>query len=148
MPTTQKKVHRIVYVTVAIGAIGFIGFLIAPLFLGSRLFGSFEIASWILGALAVVGFSLIGRGVWWAWFVNILCQMIWIVYWAYLGRPGPIITNVVYILVFIQNAYRWNQTYHKEKNLPSNQQTLISLIPKRRRTEEIEEDDDKDLDLP
>lgn len=83
----------------------------------------FEVASWILGAVAVIGFLLIGRRVWWAWYINAFVQLLWVVYWVFIGKnPGPIITNVVYIMVFAQNSIKWSREFHTNKNVSNRNQ--------------------------
>lgn len=75
---------------------------------------NFAVCSWILGAVSIAGFLLIGRRVWWAWFINIVAQIAWIVFWSTSGDPRPIVTSVVYIVVFAQNAFKWSKEYHSK----------------------------------
>lgn len=99
---------------------------------------SLQFWSWSLGAVSIVGFLLIGRRVWWAWYVNVFAQVIWIMYWFMADNYGPIVTNVVYILVFVQNSIMWSREYHiEEAHLPKNERKLGRFFPRR-----VESDDE------
>jgi hypothetical protein len=77
----------------------------------------FDVVVWILSVVGVIGFLLIGRRVWWAWYINAVVQLIWILYWIFIAKSiGPIVGNILTILVFIQNSWRWSKEYHNNKN--------------------------------
>lgn len=108
--------------------IGLVFFFLAPIVLGVRVFTPLALASWSLGALSVAGFLLIGKRIWWAWFINILSQVCWILFWILDRQPGLIITNVVYIMVFAQNAINWAHEYNvTDAGLPKRDRKLGSL---------------------
>lgn len=68
--------------------------------------------SWVLTAVGVTGFILAGRKVWWAWYVNIGCQALWLAYAITTHQWGFIVASVVYTAVFTQNATRWTRERH------------------------------------
>lgn len=65
--------------------------------------------SWLLTAVGVTGFVLAGRKVWWAWYVNIGCQVLWVTYAVVTEQWGFIAASAVYTVVFTQNAIRWTR---------------------------------------
>ena len=71
-----------------------------------------QILSWVVGVVGITGFLLAGRKVWWAWYVNIVCQAIWIAYAIASNQPAFFFTAIFYTGVFSVNAYRWT----KERN--------------------------------
>lgn len=65
--------------------------------------------SWLLTAVGVIGFILAGRKVWWAWYVNIGCQALWLAYALVTHQYGFIVASVVYTVVFTKNAISWTR---------------------------------------
>lgn len=65
--------------------------------------------SWLLTAVGVCGFILAGRKVWWAWYVNIACQFLWLAYAVITAQYGFIVASCVYFVVFTRNAIRWTR---------------------------------------
>jgi hypothetical protein len=65
--------------------------------------------SWLLTAVGVTGFVLAGRKVWWAWYVNIACQFLWLAYALITEQYGFIVASGVYFVVFTRNAVRWTR---------------------------------------
>lgn len=70
--------------------------------------------SWILGLLGVVGFVLAGRKIWWAWYVNIGTQFLWLAYAIITWQLGFLVSAAVYFFVFTQNAVRWTKERHDD----------------------------------
>jgi hypothetical protein len=128
-----------VYLLSIVAIICFAAFFIAPMYIGEdRVLSPIALASWILGAGSVTGFLLIGQRVWWAWYINVVVQALWVAFWVWQGDVGPIITAIVYILVFIQNALRWSHEYHfEEKDIPARERGLRRLRPKDSDEEEV-----------
>lgn len=69
----------------------------------------------ILTAVGVAGFVLAGRKIWWAWYVNIGCQVIWFAYAIATQQWGFIASAALYSWVFIGNARRWTKEHRATK---------------------------------
>lgn len=70
-----------------------------------------QLWSWVLGVVGVVGFILAGKKVWWAWYINLGCQALWLIYAYVTTQYGFIATAVVYTFVFFKNARLWTQEH-------------------------------------
>lgn len=68
-----------------------------------------QLWSWILTIVGVTGFILAGRRVWWAWHVNLFCQILWFTYAFVTAQYGFIAAALVYSVVFTQNAVKWTR---------------------------------------
>lgn len=79
-----------------------------------------QILSWIVGAVGISGFLLAGRKVWWAWYVNIACQVFWILYAIASSTPAFFVTAFFYTAVFAYNAWKWTKERKKEFEPHSN----------------------------
>ena len=75
-----------------------------------------EIWSWLLTVVGATGFILAGRKVWWAWYVNLACQALWMAYALATNQAGFIFGAVFYSAVFTRNAIRW--TRERTTDLP------------------------------
>lgn len=69
--------------------------------------------SWALTLIGVSGFWLAGRKVWWAWYVNIANQALWLAYALTTQQWGFLLGIPVYLAVFVPNALRWTRE-HRE----------------------------------
>lgn len=67
--------------------------------------------SWLLTAVGVTGFVLAGRKVWWAWYVNLACQGLWLTYALVTSQYGFIVASGIYVVVFTRNAIRWTREH-------------------------------------
>lgn len=65
--------------------------------------------SWLLTAVGLAGFVLAGRRVWWAWYINLGCQALWMTYAIVTEQFGFIVAAVAYSIVFARNAARWTR---------------------------------------
>lgn len=65
--------------------------------------------SYLLTAVGLTGFILAGRKVWWAWYVNLACQALWLAYALATHQFGFVISSVVYTVVFTKNAVAWTK---------------------------------------
>lgn len=74
---------------------------------------------WLLSAVGLIGFILAGRKIWWSWYLNIACQVLWFTYGLVTHQWGFVAAAVVYAIVFSQNAYRWTKE-HKKKETGEN----------------------------
>lgn len=77
--------------------------------------------SWVVTIVGLTGFVLAGRKIWWAWYVNIACQALWVVYALVSEQYAFLISAVVYTVVFSQNAIKWTRE-HNEKSGDHGQQ--------------------------
>lgn len=71
--------------------------------------------SWALTIIGVTGFWLAGRKVWWCWYVNIANQALWTAYALVSGQLGFLLGVLVYLAVFVPNAYRWTRDHHADR---------------------------------
>lgn len=69
--------------------------------------------SWLLTVVGVTGFLLAANKVWWAWYVNLGCQGLWITYAIISHQPGFIAASLVYTVVFGRNAIRWTEEHRR-----------------------------------
>jgi threonine/homoserine efflux transporter RhtA len=67
--------------------------------------------SWALSAVGVAGFILAGRKIWWAWYVNIGNQALWLTYSLLTEQYGFLVATVVYTVVFAKNAATWTREH-------------------------------------
>lgn len=76
-----------------------------------------ELWSWILSVVGITGFVLAGRKVWWSWYVNLGCQILWFTYAIVTQQYGFIFAALAYSVVFTQNAVKWTKEHRaKEKD--------------------------------
>lgn len=73
-----------------------------------------QLWSWLLTIVGVTGFILAGRKVWWAWYINLACQILWFAYAIVTAQYGFIVAALVYSVVFTQNAVKWTRERRKE----------------------------------
>lgn len=71
--------------------------------------------SYILTAVGITGFWLAGRKVWWAWYVNIGNQALWLAYAWITGQWGFVLGTVFYTVVFVKNAVSWTKEHFRPK---------------------------------
>lgn len=67
--------------------------------------------SWALTAVGVTGFILAGRKVWWAWYVNLARQGLWITYAVSTRQWGFLVAAGLYVYVFGRNAIAWTREH-------------------------------------
>lgn len=70
--------------------------------------------SYILTAVGIAGFILAGRKVWWSWYINIFCQILWFAYAIVTTQYGFIAAAVLYTVVFGRNAYSWTKEHRRK----------------------------------
>jgi hypothetical protein len=71
-----------------------------------------QIFPYVLMAVGIVGFELAGRRVWWAWYVNIANQGLWLAFALITGYWGFVVGTIFYTYQFSLNAYRWSKDRH------------------------------------
>lgn len=73
--------------------------------------------TWIVTGIGIIGFLLVGRKVWWSWYVNLACQAIWYTYAIVSEQPAFLVAASFYTGVFGLNAYKWTKEHLKERKL-------------------------------
>ncbi len=63
--------------------------------------------SWLLTAVGVTGLYLAGRRVWWAWFVGLGAQALWLAYAVATRQYGFLVSAVAYGWVYAKNGMTW-----------------------------------------
>ncbi len=66
---------------------------------------------WALTAVGLTGFVLAGRKVWWAWYVNLACQALWMIYALTTQQYGFIVAALAYTVVFTRNSIKWTREH-------------------------------------
>jgi hypothetical protein len=72
-----------------------------------------QLWSWVLTIVGVTGFILAGKKIWWAWYINIACQGLWMAYAIVTRQWGFIAAAIVYTGVFTNNAIKWTRDRHR-----------------------------------
>lgn len=78
-----------------------------------------QLWSWILTIVGVTGFVLAGKKIWWCWYINIACQVLWFAYAIISEQYGFIVASVIYTVVFWRNAVVWTREHNNEKSMLS-----------------------------
>lgn len=76
-----------------------------------------QILSWVVGAVGLTGFYFSGKKVWWSWYINLGCQVLWIAYALATGQPAFLVTAAVYSVIFAINAYKWTKDHRNVKRM-------------------------------
>ncbi len=76
-----------------------------------------QLWSWILTAVGLSGFFLVGKKVWWSWYINLGCQALWFAYAIATTQYGFIVASILYAVVFTKNAVQWTRVYRYEQEL-------------------------------
>jgi hypothetical protein len=76
-----------------------------------------QVLTYILSAVGILGFFLAGKKVWWAWYVNIANQLIWLFFSVITQQWGFLIATLFYFVVFSKNAYHWTKEHVRAKGL-------------------------------
>ena len=74
-----------------------------------------QLWSWILTIVGLTGFIFVGRKVWWAWYINIACQILWFAYAIVSEQYGFLVAALAYTVVFTRNAVSWTREHIYEK---------------------------------
>jgi hypothetical protein len=76
-----------------------------------------QLLTWVLGAVGLTGFYFAGKRVWWSWYINLGCQILWVTYALVTGQPAFLVTAAVYSAIFARNAYKWTKDYRNVKRI-------------------------------
>lgn len=69
----------------------------------------------VLTVWGLTGFILVGKKFWWAWLINLSCQVLWIMYALYSEQYAFILAAVAYIVVFSRNHFKWATEHFTRK---------------------------------
>jgi hypothetical protein len=84
-----------------------------------------QIMSIVVGAVGLVGFYFSGKKVWWSWYINIFCQILWVTFALVTGYLAFLATAAVYSIIFGRNAYLWTKEHLMVKRMIANEQQAI-----------------------
>ena len=76
-----------------------------------------QLWSWLLAIVGITGFILAGRKIWWAWWVNLACQVLWFAYGFFTDQWGFVAASIAYTIVFAKNAISWTSEHQIRKRL-------------------------------
>lgn len=74
--------------------------------------------SWIVTILGLIGFWLAGKKIWWSWYVNIVNQIMWVIFALITDYYAFLVGTAAYFFVFCKNAYHWTKEHFDNKLLP------------------------------
>lgn len=75
-----------------------------------------QLWSWALTLCGVSCFYLAGRKIWWAWYVGLLCQLLWLGYSLATQQWGFLVGVALYTAVYAKNAREWTANRHKAES--------------------------------
>jgi lipid-A-disaccharide synthase-like uncharacterized protein len=70
-----------------------------------------QVWSWVLTLVGCACFLLAGRKVWWAWYVGLAGQVLWLAYSLLTQQWGFLVGVVLYTFVYVGNAVRWTREH-------------------------------------
>jgi hypothetical protein len=76
-----------------------------------------QILTWIMTTVGFAGFIFAGKKEWWAWYINMACQILWFVYALATGQPAFLVFAVAYFVIFARNAYLWTKDHLDAKKI-------------------------------
>lgn len=74
-----------------------------------------QVLSWFMTTIGFVGFIFAGKKKWWAWYINLACQILWFVYAFATGQPAFLAFAVAYFVIFARNAWLWTKEHRRAK---------------------------------
>ena len=64
---------------------------------------------WLLTIMGCSTFLLAGKKVWWAWYLGLATQVVWVVYAILTVQYGFLLGVPLYGAVYAWNAYKWTK---------------------------------------
>ena len=83
-----------------------------------------QLLTYILSAVGILGFFLAGKKIWWAWYVNIANQALWLFFSILTQQWGFLLATGFYLIVFIRNAILWTRDRPSKKTVSPNGMVL------------------------
>lgn len=74
-----------------------------------------QIWSYVLTLMGVSCFWLAGRKIWWAWYVGLSTQAVWLAYSLVTHQWGFLFGTVFYTGVYVTNQRRWSAEHRKSQ---------------------------------
>ena len=68
--------------------------------------------SWVLEGIGLVGATLVGKRIWWAWCILFANSILWAAYGLFSRQYGFTAFAVVYASIYARNCYQW---FHQRK---------------------------------
>lgn len=87
-----------------------------------------QIWSVIVTAVGIAGFILAGKKIWWAWWINVANQIMWMVYAQVANQPAFYVAALFYLVVFTKNAITWTKERHEKKWEPQEPIGVVNNI--------------------
>lgn len=73
--------------------------------------------TWVMTSIGFLGFIFAGRKKWWAWYINLVVQIMWATYALATGQPAFLVSAVAYFIIFAFNAHRWTKEHFENKRV-------------------------------
>ncbi|QFG09772.1 hypothetical protein PBI_SHIBA_66 [Arthrobacter phage Shiba] len=70
-----------------------------------------QILTWVMVIVGFIGFRFVGLKKWWAWYINLACQILWATYALVTGQPAFLASAAAYFVIFAWNAYKWTKDH-------------------------------------
>ncbi|QGZ17272.1 hypothetical protein SEA_GIANTSBANE_68 [Arthrobacter phage Giantsbane] len=70
-----------------------------------------QVLTWIMTTVGFTGFIFAGQRKWWAWYINLACQILWAVYALATGQMAFLAFAAAYFVIFGHNAYKWTKDH-------------------------------------
>lgn len=70
-----------------------------------------QVWSWVLTLVGLTCFLLAGRKVWWAWYVGLAGQGLWLAYSLITWQIGFLVGVVAYTVVYTKNTIAWTREH-------------------------------------
>lgn len=64
---------------------------------------------WLLTVMGCTTFLLAGKKVWWAWYLGLATQVVWVVFALVTAQYGFLLGVPLYGAVYTWNAYKWTK---------------------------------------
>lgn len=64
-----------------------------------------------------IGFRFVGLKKWWAWYINLFCQILWATYALVTGQLAFLASAAAYFIIFAWNAYKWTKDHLVTKRI-------------------------------
>jgi hypothetical protein len=76
-----------------------------------------QLLTWIMTTVGFIGFIFAGKKKWWAWYINLVVQILWALYALATGQPAFLASAVAYFVIFAVNAYKWTKDHLNVKKI-------------------------------
>lgn len=73
-----------------------------------------QILSFVVSIVGIVGLYFAGNNRWWSWYINLACQIPWVVLALMSELYGLLMGSTFYIAVFGRNAVVWTKKHFNE----------------------------------